>query len=81
MYIDDCLQSVLQFMQCPESKLLQRTYNVSAMSFTPEEIVEEIKNHVPDLKVTYKIDSRQAIGKIFETRNLFHFSLILRNEF
>ena len=64
MYIDDCLESVLQYMEFPESKLLQRTYNVTAMSFTPEELFSEIKRHVPNLKIVYKVDPvKQGIGK------------------
>ena len=31
--------------------LKQRTYNVTAMSFTPEELFDEIRKHVPKLKV------------------------------
>ena len=66
MYIDDCLNSVLQYMEFPENKLTQRTFNVTAMSFTPEEIIKEIKRHVPNLKVTYKVDPvRQSIGNLF----------------
>lgn len=61
MYIEDCLESILKFMEFPVDKLKIRTYNVNAMSFTPEELFDEIRKHVP-LKVTYKIDSRQAIG-------------------
>lgn len=62
MYIDDCLQSVVQLMEYPEDELKQRTYNVTAFSFTPEELFNEIRNHIPDLKVTYKVDTRQAIA-------------------
>lgn len=62
MYLDDCLKSVLEYMEYPEEQLKQRTYNVTAMSFTPEELFEEIKKHRPDLKVTYKVDSRQEIA-------------------
>ena len=73
MYIDDCLNSVLKFMQYPADKLKQRTYNVSAMSFTPDELFAEIKKHVPKLNVTYKIDGRQAIADswpmVFEDQN------------
>lgn len=65
MYIDDCLNSVIQFMEYPSEKLNQRTYNISAMSFTPEEIFLEIKKHIPELQINYKIDSRQEIGKYF----------------
>ena len=42
MYIDDCLQSTIQFMLAPATALSTRTYNVHAMSFTPEEIVEAV---------------------------------------
>ena len=63
IHIDDCLNSILQFMEFPSEKLgSQRTYNVAAMSFTPEELFNEIKKHIPDLKMTYKIDARQQIG-------------------
>ena len=65
MYIDDCLNSILQYMEYPSGNLTQRTYNVSAMSFTPDELFNEIRSFMP-LKVTYKIDSRQAIGIINE---------------
>ena len=63
IHIDDCLKSILQYMECPTEQLgKQRTYNVAAMSFTPEELYNEIKKHIPDLTITYKIDSRQQIG-------------------
>jgi threonine 3-dehydrogenase len=62
MYLDDCLMSVLQFMECPVGVLKKRTYNVTAVSFTPEELFREIRKHVPGLTVTYNVDSRQAIG-------------------
>lgn len=65
MYIEDCLNSVLQFMEFPSEKLTQRTYNITAMSFTPQELYAEIKKHIPNLEISYNIDSRQAIGKKF----------------
>lgn len=49
-------------MALPPDALKQRTYNVTAMSFTPEEIVRSVQRHVPDLQVTYAPDSRQQIG-------------------
>ena len=33
------------------------------MSFTPEELADEIKEHVPEFNVEYKIDHRQKIGE------------------
>lgn len=64
MYIDDCLRSVVQFMELPGNQLKQRTYNVTAMSFTPEELVAEVRKHVPHLKAKYEADSRQKIGEL-----------------
>ena len=34
------------------------------MSFTPAELFEAVKKHVPHLQITYKADARQKIGKI-----------------
>ena len=50
-------------MVVPEDKLKLRTYNINAMSFTPEELSEEIRTYIPELKVTYKPDQRQEIGE------------------
>lgn len=63
MYIEDCLRSLHEIMIAPEEKLKRRVYNVTAMSFTPEELVEELGKHVSELHVSYRPDSRQYIGK------------------
>lgn len=63
MYIDDCLRAIFEFLNTPNERLSSRVYNVSAMSFTPEELFLEIRKYVPDLEITYKPDARQLIGK------------------
>lgn len=64
MYIDDCLRATLEVMEAPAETLSMRTYNINAMSFTPDELAQEVQKQLPDLQVTYKIDPvRQAIGK------------------
>jgi len=50
-------------MEVSSEQLKLRTYNIQAMSFTPEEIVEEVRKYIPHLQVVYKPDSRQEIGK------------------
>ena len=55
-------RSLCEFMSLAPESLKQRTYNVTAMSFTPEEIAKSVQRHVPDLQVTYAPDSRQQIG-------------------
>lgn len=63
MYIDDCLRATLEVMEAPAESLSMRTYNVNAMSFTPEDLAQELLKHIPEFQITYKVDSiRQAIG-------------------
>lgn len=63
MYMDDCVDAIVKFIEQPQSKLTQRVYNIQACSFTPGELEKELKKLLPELKVTYKIDSRQQIGE------------------
>lgn len=62
MYIEDCLSALFQFLNTPNELLRRRVYNVTAMSFTPEELFNEILKYIPDLKISYKPDKRQYIG-------------------
>lgn len=62
IYIEDCLSALFQFLNAPNEQLQRRVYNVTAMSFTPEELFNELKKHVPDLKISYKPDARQYIA-------------------
>lgn len=63
MYMEDAIKATLELMESPASKITVRTsYNVSGMSFSPKEISEEIKKHIPDFEITYKADYRQAIA-------------------
>ncbi|KAJ1148869.1 hypothetical protein NDU88_001693 [Pleurodeles waltl] len=63
MYIDDCLRATLEVLEAPAEALSMRTYNINAMSFTPEELAEEVQKHLPELKVSYNVDAvRQGIA-------------------
>uniref|UniRef100_A0A096LXB8 L-threonine 3-dehydrogenase, mitochondrial n=1 Tax=Poecilia formosa TaxID=48698 RepID=A0A096LXB8_POEFO len=63
MYIDDCLRATLEVLEAPADTLSMRTYNINAMSFTPEELAQELRKQMPELEVTYNIDPvRQAIA-------------------
>lgn len=63
MYMDDAVKATLDLMEAPADKINERgSYNVSAMSFCPEEIAAEIKKHIPDFEITYNPDFRQHIA-------------------
>ena len=70
MYIHDCLRSIDEFLTVDESHLTLRTYNVSAMSFSPEELAEEVKKYFPKFEIIYKPDRRQEIGELGVARLL-----------
>ena len=63
MFLPDTIRSAVEMMDAPEEKLKLRVYNVTAMSFTPAQLVEEMRPYYPNLKVEYEPDARQHIGK------------------
>ncbi|KAG8196682.1 hypothetical protein JTE90_006590 [Oedothorax gibbosus] len=73
MYIEDCLRSLIELMEAPRESLKLRTYNVAAISFTPRELAEAVRKHVPQLEVVYNPDHRQKIAdswpQVFEDKN------------
>lgn len=63
MYMPDCLKSIIQLMQADFSRLKHHSnFNVTAMSFSAEELAAEIKKHIPDFEIHYQPDFRQAIA-------------------
>lgn len=63
MYMPDAIRATIELMEAPAEKINVRTsYNVSGMSFSPEEIAAEIKTHLPSFEMSYKPDYRQAIA-------------------
>lgn len=72
IYIEDALRAFWEFMTTPNEMLLRRVYNVTAMSFSPEELVEEMRQYVPSLNITYNPDSRQEIGNLKIKLDVLH---------
>ena len=64
MYMPDAVKAAMQLMEADSNSLLHRNgYNVSAMSFSPREISEEIRKWIPEFKISYDIDPiRQSIA-------------------
>ena len=63
MYMPDCLKSTIDLMEVDPSKIKRHdSYNVAGMSFSPGELVAEIKKHIPEFKCDYKPDFRQKIA-------------------
>ncbi|RXK85366.1 NAD-dependent epimerase/dehydratase family protein [Filimonas effusa] len=63
MYMPDAIRATIELMEAPAEKLSVRTsYNLSAISFSPKEIAESIRKHIPEFKMKYKPDYRQVIA-------------------
>jgi nucleoside-diphosphate-sugar epimerase len=64
MYMPDALNAIITLMEADASKLKHRNaFNVTAMSFEPEEIAAEIRKHLPHFQLDYDVDPvRQAIA-------------------
>lgn len=63
MYMDDAIRATINIMECDPLKIRERSsYNIAAMSFTPSELAQSIKGHIPDFKIKYEPDFRQAIA-------------------
>jgi nucleoside-diphosphate-sugar epimerase len=63
MYMDDALKATIQIMQADADQIkIRSSYNLSAMSFTPDEIYNEIKTHYRDFTIKYAPDFRQKIA-------------------
>jgi nucleoside-diphosphate-sugar epimerase len=65
MYMPDAIDSIIQLMEADPQKLIHRNaYNVSAMSADPEVFALEIRKHIPDFRLLYRIDPiRQQIAE------------------
>jgi nucleoside-diphosphate-sugar epimerase len=64
MYMPDAIRAMIELMEARADALEHRNaFNVTAMSFTPEELAAEIRESVPDFAIDYEVDPvRQAIA-------------------
>ncbi len=64
MYMPDALRAMMELMDADASRLLHRNaYNLASMHFTPEQLAEAIRVHVPAFRVDYRVDpARQEIA-------------------
>ncbi len=63
MYMSDAIRATIEIMAASSEKIKNRmSYNLSAISFSPQDIADEIKKHLPTFEITYQPDYRQAIA-------------------
>ena len=63
LFMPDAIQATIQLMETERSKLsIHSAYNLGGMSITPDQIHREIQKELPDFRISYKPDFRQAIA-------------------
>ncbi|WP_338357837.1 NAD-dependent epimerase/dehydratase family protein [Yeosuana marina] len=63
MFMDDAIKATVDIMSSDKADIkIRSSYNLSAISFTPEDVAQSIKAFIPDFEITYKPDSRQEIA-------------------
>ncbi|HTF04477.1 MAG TPA: NAD-dependent epimerase/dehydratase family protein [Bacteroidia bacterium] len=63
MYMPDAIRATIEIMDAPAEKIKFRGgYNVSGMSFSPEDIAASIRAFIPEFQLSYAPDFRQQIA-------------------
>ena len=64
MYMPDGIKAAVDLMNAdPESLKHRNAFNVTAMNFTPKQIADAIKKHIPEFEIEYDVDNtKQAIA-------------------
>ena len=63
IYMPDAIRATIELMEAPAAQVkIRSSYNVAGVSFNPQQLAKAIVHMVPDFRIAYKPDSRQAIA-------------------
>ena len=70
MYMPDAIRAVIELMEAPPEGLTHRNaFNITAMHFTPPQLADAIRVHVPGFRIDYDPDPlRQSIADSWPSR-------------
>lgn len=64
MFMPDAIRATTDLMEADASKLsVHSSYNLNGISFSPEQLADEIKKIIPEFHITYRPDFRQSIAE------------------
>jgi nucleoside-diphosphate-sugar epimerase len=64
MYMPDAIRASIEITEIPSHNIkIRSSYNLSAMSFSPEELEHEIVKYIPDFECNYLPDFRQELAE------------------
>lgn len=63
MYMDDAVRATIRLMESPAENIkIRSSYNLAGMSFTPQDMKDSIRKHLPNFTLQYAPDFRQRIA-------------------
>lgn len=63
MMMEDAIRATIEIMEAPAEKIrIRSSYNLAGMSFTPAELGEAIRRHIPEFALSYRPDYRQQLA-------------------
>jgi nucleoside-diphosphate-sugar epimerase len=63
MHMEDAIRATIEIMHSPAENIkIRGSYNLAGISFTPDQIASEIRKHIPEFRISYSPDFRQAIA-------------------
>ncbi len=63
MYMDDAIKATISIMDAPGQDIKVRSsYNLSGVSFTPDDLSKLVKQHIENFEIDYEPDFRQDIA-------------------
>jgi len=70
MYMPDATRATIELMEADPARLQHRNaFNIAAMQFTPAQLADAIRKHLPEFRMHYRVDPmRQAIADSWPRR-------------
>lgn len=63
MFMDDAVEATIKLMTADTNDIkIRSSYNLAAISFTPEDVATSIKRQIPEFTISYTPDFRQQIA-------------------
>lgn len=64
MFMDDAIKATIEIMDAKTEDIkIRSSYNLAAINFSPKQIADSIKQHIPEFEINYNPDFRQEIAE------------------
>jgi nucleoside-diphosphate-sugar epimerase len=61
--MEDAVRATMEITDAPSNSIkIRSSYNIAGVSFSPEELYQEIQKHIPEFQISYHPDHRQKIA-------------------